>query len=75
LRLALVLILLVQAAGCAGRDRHPAPIQQPASMERPARPIGEEQSFTDKMGEVGVAILVVGVAIVLIALPIIFLAN
>jgi len=38
-------------------------------MERPARPLEEEETVSDKIGEVGVVLLVVGTVAAGIAIP------
>jgi hypothetical protein len=70
---AFLAVTLLAGAGCASRDRDRPPIDQPASIERPAKPIDEEQGLADKIGEVGVALLVVSIVIAGIVLPLILL--
>lgn len=76
-RLAFLLLALCGGlffgAGCASRQRQPAEIDDDRSIERPAVPLGEEGDLADRIGEVGVVLLVVGVAIGLILIPILFL--
>ena len=69
---ALSLVLLIEA-GCASRQRSTTPIEEPAGIERPARSLEEEESLFDRIGEVGVVLLVVGVTIGLIVVPLLFL--
>jgi hypothetical protein len=65
--------VLVVGAGCASRQQQPAPIQEPAGIERPAQPLSEEESLSDRIGEVGIVILVIGVTVGLIVVPLLFL--
>ena len=77
LRLAVLLLafsgVLFLGAGCASRQHQPAEVEEDAGIERPAVPLSEEEGLTDRIGEVGVALLVVGIAIALIVIPLIFL--
>jgi hypothetical protein len=61
-RMALCTVLSL-AAGCAGRQPETPWIEEPVGIERPAVPLGEEESLADRIGEVGVVLLVVGVTI------------
>ncbi len=69
---ALAAILVVEI-GCASRRAQPTSIEEPASIERPAQPLGEEETLTDRIGEVGVVLLVVAVTVGLIAIPLLLL--
>ena len=73
-RLAFLLLALCGAlcfgTGCASRQRQAAEIDDDRSIERPAVPLSEEEGLADRIGEVGVVLLVVGVAIGLILIPI-----
>ncbi len=51
------------ASGCAARTPYPTYEEDETSIERPAEPLDEEQSLTDRIGEVGVVLLVVVVTI------------
>jgi hypothetical protein len=64
---------LFVGAGCATRQHETVPPEEETSIERPAVPLSEEESLTDRIGEVGVVLLVVGVAIGLILIPILLL--
>jgi hypothetical protein len=44
------------------------------SIERPARPIEDESTFTDRIGQVGVVLLIVGVTLAGILVPILLLS-
>jgi len=73
-----VLLLALSGAlllgnGCATRQHEPLSAEEETSIERPAVPLSEEAGLTDRIGEVGVVLLVVGVAIGLILLPILLL--
>jgi len=65
--------VLFLGAGCASRQHQPAEVEEDAGIERPAVPLSEEEGLTDRIGEVGVALLVVGIAVALIVIPLIFL--
>jgi hypothetical protein len=78
IRFAFLLLALSGAlflgGGCAARQHEPVPAEEEeTSIERPAVPLSEETSWTDRIGEVGVVLLVVGVAVGLILLPILLL--
>lgn len=78
LLLAIVMMLGCAAAGpgCAARQRETAPIERQAtSLERPAKPLSEEESLADRIGEVGIVVLVVVVTVGGILLPILLLNN
>ena len=64
---------LLLASGCAGRQPQGTSIESPASIERPAQSLGEEESLADKIGQVGVVLLVVGAAIGGILVPLLLL--
>ena len=63
--------VLCTGAGCASRQR--TAVEEPTSIERPAVALEEEEGIADKIGQVGVVLLVVGVTIGLILLPILLL--
>lgn len=65
--------VLFFSAGCASRQHQPAEVEEDAGIERPATPLGEEEGLTDRIGEVGVVILVIGITIGLILIPILLL--
>jgi len=65
--------VLFLGAGCASRQHQPAPVEDDSGIERPAVPLGEEEGLADRIGEVGVVILVVGITIGLILIPILLL--
>jgi hypothetical protein len=48
--------------------------QERESIERPAQPLSEESSIVDKVGQVGVVILIVGITLAGILLPILLLS-
>jgi len=77
LRLTVLLLALSGAlfltAGCASRQHEPAEVEEDSGIERPAVPLSEEEGLTDRIGEVGVALLVIGITVALIVLPLIFL--
>jgi hypothetical protein len=66
-------ILLVVAPGCASQRSSPRGSASIEGIERPARSMDEEEGLSDKMGEVGVVLLVVGSAIAGILLPLLLL--
>jgi len=61
--------ILLVAPGCASEQRLPGTDEEVESMERPARPLEEEETVSDKIGEVGVVLLVVGTVAAGIAIP------
>jgi len=61
--------VLFLGGGCASRQHQPAEVEEDAGIERPAVPLSEEEGLTDRIGEVGVVILVVGITIGLILIP------
>lgn len=71
--LAALLFLFLALPGCA-TQRYPDPYEQQESIERPARPLGEEDTAPDKAGQIIVIILAVGAALGAIAAPILLLA-
>ena len=73
LRLVVLGIMLSGAVGCAARQPHPASVEESAGIERPARPLEEEESFWDRAGEVGIVLLIVGITVGGILLPILLL--
>jgi hypothetical protein len=60
-------------AGCASRQHETAPVEEETNIERPAVPLSEEEGLTDRIGQIGIVLLVVGVAIGLIIIPILLL--
>jgi hypothetical protein len=67
---ALVIAVLV-GSGCAAHQRsRPA---EDTRIERPAVPLSEEESLSDKIGEVGVVVLIAVVTVGGILLPILLL--
>ena len=72
-RMAVVLVmlsgLLLGASGCASEQPWSGSDDTVESQERPARPLSEEESLSDKIGEVGVVLLVVGGVAAGIVLP------
>jgi len=62
---------LLLGAGCA--ERQPQFIDSDTSIERPARPVSEEEGLSDRIGEVGVVLLVVAIAVGVILIPILLL--
>ncbi len=69
---ALAAILVVEA-GCASRQGQTTSIEEPASIERPAQPLGEEETLYDRIGEVGIVLLVVAVTVGVIVVPLLLL--
>ena len=61
------------AAGCASRPHQAAEIDDTSSIERPAVPLGEEQTLSDRFGEMGIVLLVIAVAVGGILIPILLL--
>jgi hypothetical protein len=61
--------LLLGAPGCASEQRYASDDSIDESIERPAVPLEEEETLSDKIGEVGVVSLVLGVVAAGIALP------
>ncbi len=59
-------------AGCSG-SQHPTSYSSPTGIERPARPIEEEESIGDKAGHVGVVLLVVGSVLAGVLVPLLLL--
>ena len=72
LLLALSAVLFL-GAGCAARQHESVSSEEETSIERPAVPLTEEEGVADRIGQVGIVLLVVGVAIGLILLPILLL--
>jgi len=68
-----VSLSIVVGSGCAGRQPHGASIEDRTSIERPARPLSDEEGLADKIGEIGIVLLVVGIAVGGILVPILFL--
>ncbi len=67
---ALVIAVLV-GSGCATQQRNrPA---EDTRIERPAVPLSEEEGLSDKIGEVGVVVLVVVLTVGVILVPILLL--
>ena len=77
LRFAVLLLafagVLFLNGGCASRQHQPTQVEDDSDIERPAGPLGEEEGLTDRIGEVGVVILVVGITLGLILIPILLL--
>jgi hypothetical protein len=70
---AIILVLLsgilVMAPSCASEQHTSGRGGSIEGIERPARPLGEEESLSDKIGEVGVVLLVVGTVAAGIVVP------
>lgn len=64
---------LFLGSGCAARQSQPATSAVAPSIERPARPLGEEETLADQIGQVGVVLLVIGVTVGGILLPVLLL--
>jgi hypothetical protein len=60
---------LALASGCASRQPYPTSDDSDESIERPARPLSDEEGLTDRIGEVGIVILLVVVTVGLILIP------
>jgi hypothetical protein len=65
-----VMALLMVAGGCASRQRDQYETEDWRSIERPAAPLEQEESLSDKIGEAGVVVLVMVVVIGAILVPI-----
>ena len=65
--------LLFVNGGCASHQPQPTHVEDDSGIERPAVPLEEEEGLTDRIGEVGVVILVVGITLGLILIPILLL--
>lgn len=61
------------AAGCASHQREAAQIDETTSIERPAVPLSDEQTLADRIGEVGIVLLVIAVTVGGILLPLLLL--
>jgi hypothetical protein len=61
------------ASGCAMRQRYPTTEESEESIERPARSLDEEEGLADRIGEVGIVILVVVVTVGIILIPLLLL--
>jgi len=72
LRLVVLSIVLYSGVsltgGCAARREQPEMIET-TTIERPAEPLEDEESFADRVGEVGIVILVVAIAVGGILVP------
>jgi hypothetical protein len=66
-------VSLALASGCATRQPYPTSDESEETIERPARPLSEEEGLSDRIGEVGIVILVVAVTLGLILIPILLL--
>ena len=64
---------LVLPSGCASRQQDVVMMEEPMPIERPAEPLEDEESFADKVGQVGVVILLLGVTVGLALLPFLLL--
>lgn len=60
---------LLGAPGCASEQRYASDDSIDESIERPAVPLEEEETLSDKVGEVGVVSLILGMVAAGIALP------
>ena len=67
----LLLFSVPAMIGCG--SRRPTTYSSPEGIERPAKAMEDEKSFSDRAGEVLVVVLVVGGALAMIALPIVLL--
>ena len=61
--------LLLVAPGCASEQQSAKRDDSIESTERPAQPLEEEEGLADKVGEVGVVLLLVGGVVAGILLP------
>ena len=73
LGLAVLCAVLVLATGCAAHQSYPSAIEDEAGIERPAEPLSDEQDLADRIGEVGIVILVVVVTVGGILVPLLLL--
>ena len=55
------------------RQRPPSAVEDEAGIERPAQPLSEEETLADRIGQVGVVILIVVVTVGGILVPILLL--
>lgn len=76
-RITLVLLtlsaMLTLASGCAARSSESTSMEEPAGIERPAQPLEEEEGLADRIGEVGIVLLVVVVTVGGILVPLLLL--
>jgi hypothetical protein len=63
---------LLAVPGCASEQHAPSRTQTVDEFERPAVPLEEEETLSDKIGQVGVVLLVVGAVVVPVVLLLIF---
>jgi type IV pilus biogenesis protein CpaD/CtpE len=56
LRLLLCALLLL-AVGCASHQEDTGGVYEPATIERPAVPLSEEETTADRIGEVAIVVL------------------
>lgn len=59
--------------GCAAREPQTTSIEEPVGIERPAEPLEEETTLSDRIGEFGIVLLVVVVTIGGILVPLLLL--
>ncbi|MBI3786457.1 MAG: hypothetical protein HY270_23965 [Deltaproteobacteria bacterium] len=64
--------LAVSTPGCGSRQPE-RQVERPASIERPAKPLSEEESWSDRGGEILIVLLVVGIFVAGILVPILLL--
>lgn len=67
--------VLLGGAGCASHQQQATSIEDRTSIERPVEPLNEEETLTDRIGQVGVVLLVVVVTVGAILLPIFLLTK
>ena len=65
---------LLLGVGCASQQAQPATVDY-RGIERPARPISEEESTGYEAGQIVIVLVAVAVAGALIALPFLFLTG
>jgi len=66
-------VMLMLVSGCAARQPETTSIEEPVGIERPAEPLEEETSLSDRIGEMGVVLLVVAVTLGGILIPLLLL--
>ncbi len=71
--LAALCAVLFLGVGCAAHHRQPSAVEDDAGIERPAQPLGEEEGLADRIGQIGIVLLLVVVTVGGILVPILLL--